>query len=181
MFDNLHPLSTAFIAYIIFPPLSSSFRLVFPNVFNNDLELFLKLSTLFGLLFNLLDGAHDGRVIAVEPLSDVVVRNVDHLAAQIDRHMARIGEITRSLGANEVGMAYLVVLLDFVLHGFDGDLLQRTGREVVLEQRFHVGKRDVGVSERGHLRNDLRYGAFELTHVRARYFRDIHLYIFGNI
>lgn len=49
-----------FIAYIIFPPLSSSFRLVFPNVFNNDLELFLKLSTLFGLLLDLLDGAHDG-------------------------------------------------------------------------------------------------------------------------
>ena len=60
MFDNLHPLSTAFIAYIIFTPLSSSFRLVFPNVFNNDLELFLKLSTLFGLLLDLLDGAHDG-------------------------------------------------------------------------------------------------------------------------
>lgn len=57
---NLRPLSTAFIAYIIFPPLSSSFRLVFPNVFNNDLELFLKLSTLFGLLLDLLDGAHDG-------------------------------------------------------------------------------------------------------------------------
>ena len=165
MFDNLHPLSTAFIAYIIFPPLSSSFRLVFPNVFNNDLELFLKLSTLFGLLLNLLDGAHNGRVIAIEPLSDVVVRNVDHLAAQIDCYVARIGDIARSLRANEVGMAYLIVLLDFVLHGFDGDFLQRAGREMVLEQRFHVGKRDVGVSERGHLRNDLRYGAFELAYV----------------
>ena len=165
MFDNLHPLSTAFIAYIIFPPLSSSFRLVFPNVFNNDLELFLKLSTLFGLLLDLLDGAHNGRVIAIEPLSDVVVRNVDHLAAQIDRYVARIGDIARSLRANEVGMAHLIVLLDFVLHGFDGDFLQRAGREMVLEQRFHVGKRDVGVSERGHLRNDLRYGAFELAYV----------------
>ena len=165
MFDNLHPLSTAFIAYIIFPPLSSSFRLVFPNVFNNDLELFLKLSTLFGLLLDLLDGAHNGRVVAIEPLSDVVVRNIDHLAAQIDRYVARIGDIARSLRANEVGMAHLIVLLDFVLHGFDSDFLQRAGREMVLEQRFHVGKRDVGVSERGHLRNDLRYGAFELAYV----------------
>ena len=93
MFDNLRPFSTAFIAYIIFPPLSSSFRLVFPNVLNNDLELFLKLSTLFGLLLDLLDGAHNGRVVAIEPLSDVVVRNVDHLAAQIDRYVARIGDI----------------------------------------------------------------------------------------
>ena len=127
MFDNLPPLSTAFIAYIIFPPLSSSFRLVFPNVFNNDLELFLKLSTLFGLLLDLFDGAHNGRVVAIEPLSDVVVRNVDHLAAQINRYVARIGDIARSLRANEVGMAHLVVLLDFVLHGFDGDFLQRAG------------------------------------------------------
>ena len=62
-------------------------------------------------------------------------------------------------------MAHLIVLLDFVLHGFDGDFLQRAGREMVLEQRFHVGKRDVGVSKRGHLRNDLRYGAFELAYV----------------
>ena len=66
-------------------------------------------------------------MIAIKPLSDVVVRNVDHLAAQIDRYVARIGDIARSLRANEIGMAYLIVLLDFVLHGFDGDFLQRAG------------------------------------------------------
>ncbi len=27
-------------------------------------------------------------VVAIESLSDVIVRNVDHLAAQIDRYMA---------------------------------------------------------------------------------------------
>ncbi len=42
IFDNLRPLSTAFIAYIIFSTAFLKFSTSFPECFNYDLELFLE-------------------------------------------------------------------------------------------------------------------------------------------
>ena len=53
------PVSTEFLHIGIFPPSSTGFPLVFPDVFDDDLKLLLQFAALAQAVFNLFDRIHD--------------------------------------------------------------------------------------------------------------------------
>ena len=81
----------------------------------NDLPQRFHLLTGYAVLLHLrLDVAyriHDGRVIPVELLPDVPVRDVEQLSTQVDGGLSRVGDVTRSFLAHDIGMADLEEVL----------------------------------------------------------------------
>ena len=111
-------------------------------------------------------------MVSVELLSDVVVGDIEHLAAQVHGNLACVSDVARSFLSYQIGVADFIVAFHLVLDRTHVETLDGTRREVVFQQGADVGKGDVRVVEVCDLRDDFRYGAFKLANVRAGDFRD---------